>query len=130
MATLNQCNFIGRLGKDPECRTAGSSTVCNYSIAVDDSFTNKTTGEKTQKTEWVKCVMWGKLAEIGEKFLKKGGEVFVTGKMQTKVWEKEGVKQYSTEINVFTMQMLGSKGDSQPQAAMAAPVDEESELPF
>jgi len=110
---LNQCNFIGRLGIDPEVKTTQSGTsVCSFNVACSESWKDKS-GEKMEKTEWVRCVAWGKLADICGEYLRKGALVYVSGKMQTRDYEdKDGVKRYVTEINLSEMKMLGAKGDS------------------
>ncbi len=100
---LNQCNFIGRLGSDPESRFTTSGTqVVNLSLACSEKYK----GEET--TEWVKVISFGKLAEIMEKYLTKGSMVFVSGKMQTRKWQdQDGKDRYSTEIIARDMKMLG-----------------------
>jgi single-strand DNA-binding protein len=110
---LNQCSFIGRLGADPETRyTQGGDPVCSFRIAV---------GWKTKEkdgVEWVSVSAFGKLAEICSKFLAKGSQVFVQGRMKTdKYTDREGFERYSTKITADTVQMLGSpRGDTNPQA--------------
>jgi single-strand DNA-binding protein len=111
---LNRCEFIGRLGKDPELRySPAGDAFCNFSIAC---------GWKTKEkdgTEWVRATAFGKLAEICGQYLKKGSQVFIAGRLTTRKWKnKEGVDQYSTEINVDQMQMLGGK--SEPDAPPVA----------
>jgi single-strand DNA-binding protein len=112
---LNYCSFIGRLGKDPEIRQmAGGDTVANFSIAVGESWKNKQTGEKEERTAWVNLVAWRKLGEIVGKYLKKGSRVFVSGKMQTRKWQDQnGADRYTTEIVVSQMQMLDPKPSGQ-----------------
>ncbi len=107
---LNQCNFIGRLGRDPETKyLPGGDPVCNFSIALDESYKNKS-GEKVNKTEWVNIIAFRKLAEICGNYLQKGSLVYIGGRIQTRSWEdKEGVKRYSTDIVANTMKMLGGK---------------------
>jgi single-strand DNA-binding protein len=119
---LNSCSFIGRLGRDPETRyMASGDAVTNFSIAVGESWKDKDSGEKKETVEWVRCVAWRKLAEICAEYLKKGSQVYVSGKMKTREWEdKEGVKRYSTEIVVDKMQMLGGKRDGEAQAGEPA----------
>jgi len=111
---LNRCDFIGRLGRDPEIRyTPNGVAVANFSIAVGEKWKDKNTGEQNEKTEWIKCSSFGKLAEIIAEFLEKGKQVYISGKMQTRQWDdKEGNKRYTTEIVVNQMQMLGGRGDS------------------
>ena len=109
---LNRCEFIGRLGKDPEVRfTASGEAICNFSIAV---------GWKTKDkdgTEWVRITSFGKLAGICGDYLKKGSQVFIAGRMTTRKWQnKDGVDQYTTEVVADQMQMLGGKSDA-PLAA-------------
>ena len=103
---LNQCQFIGRLGADPETRySASGDAVCSLRIAVGWK------GKDKEGTEWVPCTAFGKLAEICSKYLKKGSQVFVQGRFKTDEYEKDGVKRYSTKIMIDTMQMLGGKPD-------------------
>ena len=106
MATdLNRCEFIGRLGKDPEVRyTADSNAICNFSIAVGYKTATKET------TEWVRITTFGKLAGICADYLKKGSQVFIAGRMTTRKWQnKDGVDQYTTEVVADQMQMLGGR---------------------
>jgi single-strand DNA-binding protein len=113
MASLNQCNFIGRCGRDPETRFTPSGTaVSNVSIACSEKFKNKA-GETEEKTEWINLVFWGKLAEIVSEYVKKGSEIYVSGRMQTeKYTDKDGNERYSTKVNCDKMQMLGAKSGS------------------
>lgn len=108
---LNKAILIGRLGRDPETRYTGDGTpVTNFSIATSETFKNKQ-GEKQERVEWHKIVAWGKLAEICDKFCKKGGLVYIEGQISTRDWQdKEGVKRKSTEITARTMRLLGSPG--------------------
>tara|TARA_R110000868_G_scaffold30922_2_gene113779 strand:+ start:657 stop:1088 length:432 start_codon:yes stop_codon:yes gene_type:complete len=118
MATdLNRCEFIGRLGKDPEVRyTADSNAICNFSIAVGYKTATKET------TEWVRITAFGKLAGICADYLKKGSQVFIAGRMTTRKWQnKDGVDQYTTEVVADRMQMLGGRQEDAPVAALAKP---------
>jgi single-strand DNA-binding protein len=129
MASVNKCIFIGNLGRDPEIRYMPSGdAMANFSIACTDSFKSKS-GEKQERTEWVRIVMFGKQAEIAGEYLKKGSSVYIEGRMQTRKWtNKEGQDQYTTEIVADRMQMLGGRssggntfevvdsGDSAPAA--------------
>lgn len=111
---LNQCNFVGRLGRDPEARTFPSGDmVANATLAVGSKWKTKDTGEIKESTEWVRLVFSGKTAEIATQYLRKGSQIFVTGEMRTREWEQDGVKRYSTEIRVNNFQMLGPKQDGQ-----------------
>lgn len=109
---LNQCNFIGRLGKDVEVRYAPSGdAVASFSIAVGWK------GKDKEGTEWVPVVAHGKLAEICGKYLSKGSKVFVSGRFNTRKWQdKEGNDRYTTQINIDQMQMLDAKpqGEARP----------------
>lgn len=111
---LNQCNFIGRLGQDPEVRYSTQGTAfCNISIGCSEKWKDKQTGEPKERTEWVKCVAGGRLAEIMGEYLKKGSLVYVSGKMTTRKWQDQsGQDRYSTEIRVSEMKMLDSKSSN------------------
>lgn len=110
MASVNKCIFIGNLGRDPEIRYMPSGdAMANFSIACTDSFKSKS-GEKQERTEWVRIVMFGKQAEIAGEYLKKGSPVYIEGRLQTRKWQnKEGQDQYTTEIVADRMQMLGGR---------------------
>lgn len=108
---LNKVMLIGNLGKDPDLRfTQSGLAVASFSIATSEEWTDKNTNEKKEKTEWHRIVAFGKLAEICGKYLTKGRQVYVEGKLQTRSWEQDGVTKYTTEIVVNDMQMLGAKG--------------------
>lgn len=120
---VNKVILVGNLGADPEVRyTAGGSAVVNVSIATSESWKDKTTGEPQERTEWHKVVFFGKLAEVVGEYLKKGSQVYVEGKLQTRKWtDKEGVERYTTEIHAHEMQMLGGRGENSRQAAERKP---------
>jgi single-strand DNA-binding protein len=109
--SLNRCTIIGNLGKDPEIRSVGSGDkVANFSVACTESWKDKGTGEKKEKTEWVNCSAFGKLAEIVGEYVKKGKQVYVAGRMETRKWQdKDGADRYTTEIRVDQLQLLGGK---------------------
>ncbi|CAN5352522.1 single-stranded DNA-binding protein [soil metagenome] len=100
--------IIGNLGSDPEIRTTGSGTrVANFSVATSRSWSNQS-GEQQEKTEWHRIVAWAKLADVVERYLKKGDRVYIEGEIQYRSYEdKDGVTKYSTEINAREMIMLG-----------------------
>ena len=109
--SLNKVTLIGRLGQDPEIREVGMSKVANFSVATDESYTDKS-GNKVEKTEWHRIVMWNKPAETAERFLKKGSLVYIEGKLETRSWENDsGEKRYSTEIKSFSFQMLDNRNE-------------------
>ena len=120
MANLNQCNFIGALGKDPESRFFPDGTaVCNFSIAVNEKWKDKS-GEKKERVEWVNIVATHGLAEVCGKYLQKGSSVFVSGKLATRKWtDKDGQDRYTTEIRADTMQMLSGRQDGEQRPAPA-----------
>lgn len=110
----NKANLIGHLGKDPETRYGqDGAAIVNVSIATKESWKDKA-GEKQEKTEWHKLVFFGRVAEIATEYLRKGALVFVSGRIQTRKWQnKDGVDQYTTEIVVQDMKMLGGKSAQQ-----------------
>lgn len=106
---VNKVILIGNLGKDPEVRHLDNgATVANFSIATTESYKDKN-GQKVDQTEWHNIVLWRGLAEIAEKYLKKGDSVFIEGKLRTRSWEKDGVTRYTTEVVGDQMTMLGGK---------------------
>ena len=115
---LNQCNFIGRLGKDPEVRYGASGdAIAGLTLAVGSTWKDKA-GAKQESTEWVNITAFGKLGEICGEYLKKGSQVFISGRMKTdKYTDKQGVEKYSTKIIAQDMQMLGSKGEGSTKPA-------------
>lgn len=112
MSGVNKVILIGRLGRDPELRhTKGGTAVANMSIATDDSFTDKE-GNRQKTTEWHRIVMWDKTAENCVKYLNKGSQVYVEGKLQTRKWEdKDGQERTTTEIVARNVTFLDSKSD-------------------
>jgi single-strand DNA-binding protein len=101
MSSLNQCNFIGNLGADPEVRSfANGGKVCNLRLAVSETWKDKATGERKEKTEWVTVAIFGDgLAGIAERYLRKGSKVFLSGKLATRKWQDQnGADRYSTEV--------------------------------
>ena len=110
MAGVNKVILIGNLGRDPEMRYFTDGTaVANFSIATSEEWKDKNTGEKKEKTEWHRVVVFRQLAEICGKYLTKGKQVYIEGKLQTRSWEKDGVTRYTTEIVARDMQMLGTR---------------------
>jgi single-strand DNA-binding protein len=110
MASVNKVILIGNLGRDPETRFMPSGdAICNISIATTENWKDKN-GEKQEKTEWHRVAFFGKLAEIAGEYLKKGSQVYVEGRLQTRKWtDKDGAEKYTTEIVANAMQMLGSR---------------------
>lgn len=109
---VNRVILIGNLGQDPTVRySPNGSAIANITIATTESWKDKNTGEKQEKTEWHRVVFFGRLAEIVGEYLKKGSQIFVEGRLQTRKWQdKDGQDKYTTEIVANEMQMLGSRG--------------------
>jgi single-strand DNA-binding protein len=118
--SVNKVILVGRLGRDPETRyTSGGQAVANFSLATDESFKDRN-GERQKRTEWHKIVVWGKQAEIAQQYLKKGSQVFVEGRIQSREWQdKEGQKRTSFEIVASNFRMLGGRGDGMAAGAAA-----------
>ncbi|PAT31850.1 single-stranded DNA-binding protein [Vandammella animalimorsus] len=140
MSDLNQCTFIGRLGRDPETRTfPNGDQIASASIAVSETWKDKHTSERQERTQWIPLVFTGKLAEIAAQYLRKGSQVCVSGKWRTRTWkdQQSGQDRRTTEIRVENMQMLGGRQDgqqqhqSQPAATAQQQTDfEEDDIPF
>ncbi len=142
---VNKVILIGNLGSDPEVRyTPSGVPVANFSLATSESWSDRTSGERQERTEWHRLVLWRKLAEIAGQYLKKGSKIYVEGKLQTRSWDDQsGQKRYTTEVVVNEMEMLDSRGegggsrdfggDPGPAAAPDIPPavgDEDDDLPF
>ena len=108
---VNKAIIVGTLGQDPEIRyTANGGAVANISVATNESWRDKATGEAQERTEWHRIVMFGKLAEIAQQYLKKGSQAYFEGRIQTRKWQDQsGNDRYSTEIVANEMQMLGGR---------------------
>lgn len=111
MRGVNKVIIVGTCGQDPETRyMPNGNAVTNVSIATNEEWTDKQSGQKVQRTEWHRVALFGKIAEIAGEYLRKGGQVYIEGKLQTREWEKDGIKRYTTEIIVDmhgVMQLLG-----------------------
>lgn len=127
MSGVNKVILVGRLGNDPEIRyTQQGVAVTNFNIATSESWTDKN-GQKQEKTEWHRIVVWGKIAELCSQYLQKGRQVFVEGRLQTRQWEdKEGSKRYTTEVVGSTVQFL-DRGTDRPSSSNTS--SEESHFP-
>lgn len=137
MSGVNKVILIGNLGSDPEVRhLQNGASVANFRIATTETYKDKTTGERREQTEWHSIVAWRGLAEITEKYLRKGSKVYVEGKIRTRKWQdKDGQDRYTTEIHVDEMNMLdrasGDSGQGQAQAPkqQAASTEQKSPSP-
>ena len=146
---INKAIIIGNLGKDPEVRyTQNGDAIANLTIATSESWRDKQSGEKKEKTEWHRVVLFGKLAEVAGEYLRKGSQVYIEGKLTTRKWEdRAGVERYTTEIHVNVggvMQMIGSKQEAsqsgnqqsppkqqnKPQQSNEPPMDFDDDIPF
>jgi single-strand DNA-binding protein len=148
MAGVNKVILIGNLGADPEVRhLQNGASVANFRLATSETYKDRQTGERREQTEWHNVVAWRGLAEITEKYLRKGSKVYVEGKLRTRKWQdKDGQDRYTTEIQADEMTLLdrptgeagaaptAARPAAQPMAAapqsMAAPADEVDDLPF
>ncbi len=144
MSSVNKALIIGNLGQDPEIKyTQSGSPVANLSVATSERWKDKSTGDQKEQTEWHRVVVFGRLAEIAEQYLKKGSKVFIEGKIQTRDWEdSEGRKRYTTEVVAREMTMLDSKfsadsnsdssdsSDATPKETASKDSDFEEDIPF
>lgn len=143
MAGVNKVILVGHLGKDPEVRHLENGTsVANFTLATSESYKDKA-GNRIDQTEWHNIVVWRGLADVAEKFLKKGSQIYLEGKIRTRSWEDQtGNKKYTTEIVADTFNMLSKRDDSGQQQTLPSnqtpnttvqnspPVDEADDLPF
>lgn len=112
---MQEIQIIGRIGKDAEVKDFNNNQVINFSVAVSEKFTNKQTGEITTNTLWFECAKWGNNTSVAQ-YIKKGGQIFVKGKINNRAWlDQNGTPQVTNGINVFEIELLGSKDDSAPQ---------------
>ncbi len=127
---VNKVILVGTCGQDPETRYLPSgNAVTNLSLATSEQWTDKQTGQKVEKTEWHRVSLFGKVAEIAGEYLRKGSQCYVEGRLQTREWEKDGVKRYTTEIVVDmngTLQLLGGRGGNQEGGGDYAPRQQQS----
>ena len=121
---LNKVMLIGRLGKDPDLKySQGGMAVASFTLATSDSWTDKSSNEKKERTEWHRIVCFGKLGEICGEYLAKGKQVYIEGRLQTRSWEQDGVTKYTTEIVASDMQMLDNKSNRGEQE-QSGPIQE------
>jgi len=111
MASVNKVILVGNLGRDPETRfSTDGGAIANVSIATTDTWKDKASGEKQERTEWHRVVFFNRLAEIAGEYLKKGSQVYIEGALRTRKWtDKEGAEKFTTEIVADKMQMLGGR---------------------
>ena len=144
--SVNKVILIGNLGKDPDVRhLENGATVANFPIATSENYKDRKTGEKVSQTEWHNIVVWRGLADITERYLKKGDKVYIEGKLRTRSWQdQDGNTKYTTEVVADNLTMLGKSADnstsppSQPAAATSSTTqnedfsgpDDSDDLPF
>ncbi len=139
MASVNKVILVGNLGRDPEVRyTPGGTPVANFTLATNERWTDPA-GEKKERTEWHRVVVWGKQAEVAGEYLRKGRQVYVEGSIQTREWtDRDGNKRTTTEIRAQRIQLLG-RPEERPAAVSPAAAEEvaepetafgEDEVPF
>ena len=130
MSSVNKVILLGNIGKDPEVRETKAGNIVNLVMATSEKYTDKS-GQKQENTEWHNLVVFGKLADVVAKYVKKGDKLYVEGSITTRKWEdKEGNTRYNTEIKVRDLTMLGG-GEKKPQpVAVGIDDDDQSDLPF
>ncbi|MFT6715461.1 MAG: single-strand DNA-binding protein [Saprospiraceae bacterium] len=146
MAGVNKVILVGNIGKDPEIRYLdGGVAVANFPLATSETYKDKT-GNRVEQTEWHNIVLWRGLAEVTEKYLRKGSQIYIEGKIRTRTWDdKDGIKRYTTEIVADKMTMLGGRKDegsagnqaaqnkntsSSSSSTTTSPQKESDDLPF
>ena len=131
--SVNRVILIGRLGRDPESRyTQAGDAVCTFSIATSESWREKNTGQRTERTEWHNVVLYRKLADIAQQFLTKGKEVYIEGRIQSRKYTgKDGVERTAYEIIGDNLQMLGGRGDGASTGSIEPPpAPQDGDTPF
>lgn len=130
---VNKVMLIGNVGGDPETRhLPNGNAVTNLTLATTDSWKDKQSGQIQERTEWHRVVLFGKVAEIAGEYVRKGSQIYIEGRLQTREWEKDGVKRYTTEIVVDmngTMQMLGNRGGNGGGDRQSAPRQQSAPRP-
>jgi len=137
MSGVNKVIIVGNLGNDPESRIANNgNAITNISVATSESWKDKTTGQKQERTEWHRVTFFNRLAEIAAQYLNKGSKIYIEGSLRTSKYQKDGVDHYSTDIIASSMQMLDSKGSSQSSQQNQTPQQsqggdfEDDDIPF
>lgn len=131
MRGVNKVILVGTLGRDPESKTfPNGGSLCQFSIATSESWTDKNTGERKEQTEWHRIVINNRLGEIAQQYLRKGSKVYIEGSLRTRQWtDQNGVERYTTEIRGDSMQMLDSPRDNQNQQGYGAPANNQPRQP-
>lgn len=122
--------IVGNLGSDPELKDVGSTQVCNFSVAVNESWKYKS-GDKKEHTEWFRCQAWGRRGEVIAEHLHKGSQVYIEGRLRTRKWEdKDGNNRYSTDVVVQDCQFLGKGKSGGGSPAPGPQNDPDDDIPF
>ena len=130
MSGVNKCIFVGNITKEVVVFTFDNGTKkTSFCIAVNESYKNKQ-GEKIENVEFINIVCWRNLAEVAETYLKKGMQIYIEGKLKTRMWEKDGQKHYTTEVYADQMQMLSKKEAIQGTQTNEPKAEPENDLPF
>lgn len=126
MGSVNKVILVGNLGRDAELRyTPGGAAVANFSIATTETWTDKNSGERREQTEWHRVVLWGKQAETLNEYLKKGRQIYVEGRLQTRQWDdRDGNKRYTTEVRSDRLVLLGGRRDDAGGGRQGGPYKE------
>ena len=143
---INKVILVGNLGREPDIKFTGDGkAIANLAVATSESWTDKTTGQKQEKTEWHRVVIFGRLADIAQKYLHKGSKVYIEGQLRTRKWDKNGVDQYTTEVvlsgfnsalqmlNKVTQEPSQEEAEEKPPQEKITPVakdDFEDDIPF
>ena len=131
--SVNKAIILGRIGKDPTVRNAGNSTVAQFSVATESSYKDKS-GEWQKNTDWHECVAWGKLADVVQKYVSKGDQIYLEGRLQTRSWDDKetGQKRYKTEIIVSELCLLSGRKEEKQNSPATAPDEDiqDSDIPF
>ena len=144
---INKVILIGNLGREPDIKfTSDGKAIANLAVATSESWTDKTTGQKQEKTEWHRVLIFGRLADIAQKYLHKGSKVYIEGQLRTRKWDKNGVDQYTTEVvlsgfnsilqmlNKVTEEPSQEEAEEKPPEEKIKPVDtddfEDEDIPF
>ena len=122
---VNRVIILGNVGQDPEIRhTPSGDAVCKLSVATSEQWTDKQSGEKREATEWHRCILWRRLAEVAAEYVHKGDQIYLEGKITTRKWQgQDGQDRYTTEIKVSEMQLLGGKRDGRQSDGHQSPQD-------
>ena len=131
MRGVNRALILGRVGGDPDVKyTSGGQPIASFSVATSESWTDKSTSEKKERTEWHAITFFGRQAEIVRDYVKKGAKVYVDGKLQTDKWEKDGITHYKTKIVGQNIQLLDEKPKEDKPKPVQGQVIEDGSIPF